>query len=69
MPEGPPPGSEEVASDDDIPMPEGPPPPRNEEAQRVDGVLMTAAAIAGYLFDSDAYARAQERHHRWESQR
>ncbi|KAF7793448.1 hypothetical protein EIP86_004560 [Pleurotus ostreatoroseus] len=35
MPEGPPPGSEEVDSDDDIPMPEGPPPPRNEEAQRM----------------------------------
>ncbi|KZT02514.1 uncharacterized protein LAESUDRAFT_730271, partial [Laetiporus sulphureus 93-53] len=29
MPEGPPPGSEEVDSDDDIPMPEGSPPPED----------------------------------------
>ena len=41
----------------------------NEEAQRVDRRLMTTAAIAGYLFDGDANARAQERHHRCESQR
>lgn len=31
MPAGPPPGTEEVDSDDDIPMPEGPPPGQSDK--------------------------------------